>query len=67
MAVATAPVEYKRQIEREHLVTATSPATRWGPPIWPADEPIAALDRVPDPGLPLDAVALAMLLSQRTD
>jgi len=65
MAVAAAPVEYERQAEREHIVKAISPAPRWGPPIWPAEEPIAALDRASV--TQVDIIILSMMLAYRSE
>ena len=64
MAVATAPtIELAEPHLADEPLDVPCPAPRWGAPIWPAAEPIAALDRPPVPQV--DVITLSLMLSHR--
>ena len=65
MAVATAPtIDLAAPHIACELVDVPRPAPRWGAPIWPAEEPIAALVR--PPVTQVDAITLSLMLSHRS-
>lgn len=48
----------------DNPVAPASPVSRWGQPIWAAEEPIARLQNAPE-ALPLNIAILAVVFSRR--
>ena len=61
--VAVAPVVLDESKLAYKPIAIARPAPRWGLPIWPADEPIAALDHPPVGQV--DLVVMSIMLSHR--
>ena len=63
--VAAAPVALDEPQLAYEPIAIARPAPRWGPPIWPAEEPITTLE--PQPVGQVDLIVLSVMLAKRPE
>ena len=63
--VAAAPVALDEPQLAYEPIAIARPAPRWGPPIWPAEEPITTLE--PQPVGQVDLIVLSIMLAYRPE
>ena len=65
MSAVSRAIEIRRQCVEEQAAESGL-RRRWGPPIWPAEEPIDSLERAARRVIPLEILAVMMLHGSRS-
>lgn len=65
MSAISRALEVRRESIPRQVIRA-SPLSRWGPPIWRAEEPVQILQRESAEVVPLEVLALVLLRSERS-
>ena len=65
MSAVSRALEVGRQWAEQQAVRS-SPVSRWGPPVWPVEEPVEMLQRAPRQLAALEVLALVLLQSGRS-
>ena len=65
MSAVQHALELPKQWAEEHAIQS-SPLSRWGPAIWPAEEPVERLQRPERQVIPSEILAIALLQSSRS-
>ncbi len=65
MSAVSRALEMRREwLENQDV--QSSPVSRWGPPIWPAEKPVERLQDAVCPVIPVEILALVLLQSSRS-